>query len=194
MGQHVNAMTAGTFDAGYTLEPNATIMRKKGVATTLRGRRDRQIRPGRSEGQCLGRRLRLLDRLHQRSPTSPSASPRPGPRPSTSSTTIPNEARKYLAKNTLTPDDVVDTVPMLGYIMAKDLKPGHRRFPEASSTSTKIGIVPEKVDVTKYLKSSSDAAGGVGLIRMKRWHRLPALSHRLRPGRRCRPRTSPFAD
>ena len=23
MGQHVNAMTAGTFDAGYTLEPNA---------------------------------------------------------------------------------------------------------------------------------------------------------------------------
>ena len=23
MGQHVNAMTAGTFDGGYTLEPNA---------------------------------------------------------------------------------------------------------------------------------------------------------------------------
>ena len=35
MGQHVNAMTAGTFDAGYTLEPNASTMRKMGVATTL---------------------------------------------------------------------------------------------------------------------------------------------------------------
>ena len=35
MGQHVNAMTAGTFDAGYTLEPNASTMRKIGVATTL---------------------------------------------------------------------------------------------------------------------------------------------------------------
>src|SRR3970040_349897 len=35
MGQHVNAMTAGTFDAGYTLEPNAAVMRKTGVATTL---------------------------------------------------------------------------------------------------------------------------------------------------------------
>jgi NitT/TauT family transport system substrate-binding protein len=35
MGQHVNAMTAGTFDAGYTLEPNATLMRKNGVATTF---------------------------------------------------------------------------------------------------------------------------------------------------------------
>ena len=30
MGQHVNAMKAGTFDGGYTLEPGATIMREDG--------------------------------------------------------------------------------------------------------------------------------------------------------------------
>src|SRR5690606_869988 len=35
MGQHVNAMKAGTFDAGYTLEPNASVMRKLGIANTL---------------------------------------------------------------------------------------------------------------------------------------------------------------
>ena len=35
----------------------------------------------------------------------------------------PDEARKYLAKNTFTPDDVVDMVPMLGYIMASDMTP-----------------------------------------------------------------------
>ena len=35
MGQHVNAMKAGTFDAGYTLEPNASVMRKLGIATTI---------------------------------------------------------------------------------------------------------------------------------------------------------------
>ena len=35
MGQHVNAITAGTFDAGYTLEHNASTMRKLGVATTI---------------------------------------------------------------------------------------------------------------------------------------------------------------
>ena len=35
MGQHVNAMKAGTFDAGYTLEPNATIMHKLGIAKTV---------------------------------------------------------------------------------------------------------------------------------------------------------------
>src|SRR5258708_2122309 len=32
MGQHINAMTAGTFDGGYTLEPNASMMIKAGAA------------------------------------------------------------------------------------------------------------------------------------------------------------------
>src|SRR5260370_37216674 len=35
MGQHVNAMTAGTFDGGYTLEPNASMMIKAGAARSL---------------------------------------------------------------------------------------------------------------------------------------------------------------
>jgi NitT/TauT family transport system substrate-binding protein len=35
MGQHVNAMAAGTFDGGYTLEPNASMMIKAGVARSL---------------------------------------------------------------------------------------------------------------------------------------------------------------
>ena len=35
MGQHVNAMKAGTFDGGYTLEPNATIMHNLGFAKTV---------------------------------------------------------------------------------------------------------------------------------------------------------------
>ena len=35
MGQHVNAMKAGTFDGGYTLEPSATIMHNIGAAKTV---------------------------------------------------------------------------------------------------------------------------------------------------------------
>src|SRR5262249_12429979 len=34
-GQHVNAMKAGTFDGGYTLEPSATMMHDLGVARTV---------------------------------------------------------------------------------------------------------------------------------------------------------------
>src|SRR6202167_6092669 len=30
MGQHINAMKAGTFDGGYTLEPNASVMNQLG--------------------------------------------------------------------------------------------------------------------------------------------------------------------
>src|SRR5258708_860202 len=35
MGQHVNGMTAGTFDGGYTLEPNASMMIKDRKSTRL---------------------------------------------------------------------------------------------------------------------------------------------------------------
>ena len=33
--------------------------------------------------------------------------------------TNPDEARKHLARNTFTPDDVVDMVSMLGYVMVR---------------------------------------------------------------------------
>ena len=35
MGQHINAMKAGTFDGGYTLEPNASVMNQLGFAKTV---------------------------------------------------------------------------------------------------------------------------------------------------------------
>src|SRR6185437_4220156 len=35
MTQHVGALKAGTYDAAYTLEPQASTMRKLGVAHTL---------------------------------------------------------------------------------------------------------------------------------------------------------------
>ena len=65
MGQHINAMKAGTFDGGYTLEPNATVMNQLGFAKTRRSRRDRQIRARRSGGGSVCRRLRFLGRFHR---------------------------------------------------------------------------------------------------------------------------------
>src|SRR3546814_11083353 len=35
MNLHVDAMKAGTFDAGYTLEPHGTVMNKTGAAHTV---------------------------------------------------------------------------------------------------------------------------------------------------------------
>ena len=155
MGQHVNAMTAGTFDAGYTLEPNAIDHAQDRRRHHARGRRHRQLRAGRSECQRLRRRLRAHHATSSRTGRmSPSASPRPGARRSTCINDNPAEARKHLLKNTFTPDDVVDTVPMIRYFMAKDLTPKDKAdFQKFIDFSVKTGTLREKVDVTNILKA-----------------------------------------
>ncbi len=89
MSQHVNAMAAGTFDGGYTLEPNASMMIKAGVARSLdvgviskyilerrkgrrlRGRLRHHLRIHRQAAGCrqaLRHGLEQGDRLHQQEP------------------------------------------------------------------------------------------------------------------------------
>jgi NitT/TauT family transport system substrate-binding protein len=66
----------------------------------------------------------------------------------------PDEARKHLAKNTFTPDDVVDMVPMLGYIMTRDMSARQiADFQKLADFGVEIGVVPEKLDVTKFMKA-----------------------------------------
>ena len=65
----------------------------------------------------------------------------------------PDEARKYLVKNTLTPPDVADTVPMIRYYMVKDLTAKDiADFQKFIDFSVKTGTLPEKVEVSKYLE------------------------------------------
>ena len=57
-------------------------------------------------------------------------------------------------KNTFTPEDVVDTVPMVRYFMAKDLTAKDKaEYQKFIDFSVKAGTLTEKVDVTKYLQS-----------------------------------------
>ena len=115
MGQHVNVMTAGTFDGGYTLEPNASTMRKMGVATTLEAGAHLEVHPGRRNAnayaagcalttefinarpgrrQAVYRRLGQGHRLHQRRirKRRASISPRTRSRPTTWSIRCPCSA------------------------------------------------------------------------------------------------------
>jgi len=57
MALHVGALKAGTYDGGYTLEPNASIMRKLGIARTLEAGCC-ALRSRRSESFCILRRMR----------------------------------------------------------------------------------------------------------------------------------------
>jgi NitT/TauT family transport system substrate-binding protein len=144
MGQHVNVMTAGTFDAGYTLEPNASTIESGVIAHYVLGDPDAnafvagcalssdfiKARPDVAKrfAAAWGKAIDLIN-------------------------TNPAEARKHLVKNTFTPEDVADTVPMIRYFMARDLTPKDRAdYQKFIDFSVTTGTLPEKVDVNKFLQ------------------------------------------
>ncbi len=152
-GQHVNAMKAGTFDGGYTLEPSATVMHDLGVAKTVEdGVIARYVLGDQSADAFAAGCAFTTDFINKR----PDVAGRFAEAWSRAIVYIkehPAEARKHLAKNTLTPDNVVDTVPMLGYLMTKDMSPKQVGYLQAfADFGTKIGVVPEKIDVKNVLK------------------------------------------
>ena len=89
MGQHVNAMKAGTFDGGYTLEPSATIMHNLGVAETVEAGVIAKYILGSPDADAYAAGCAFTTEFIKSAPTSPSASRKPGPRPSTTSAPIP---------------------------------------------------------------------------------------------------------
>lgn len=154
MGQHVNAMTAGTFDAGYTLEPNASTMKKLGVATTLEaGVIARYVLGDANANAFVGGAALTSDFIKNRPDVARRFTLAWGKAVDLINNN-PAEARKHLVKNTFTPDDVVDTVPMIRYFMAKDLtakdKADYQKFIDFS---VKAGTLEKQVNVTDYLKA-----------------------------------------
>ena len=153
MSQHVNVMTAGTFDAGYTLEPQASTMRKLGVARTLEAGVITKYILGNENGNAFAAGCALTSDFIKARPDVARRFAAVWKKGIEFVNENPQEARKYLAKNTLTPEDVVDTVPMVRYFMAGDLTAEHKaEFQKFIDFSTEVGTVPEKVDITKYLQ------------------------------------------
>jgi NitT/TauT family transport system substrate-binding protein len=154
MGQHVNAMTAGTFDGGYTLEPSATMMRKLGVATTIEaGVISKYILGDETANAYAAGAAMTSDFIASKADVAKRFADA-WAEAITFIRANPDEARKYLAHNTLTPDDLVDLVPMLGYTMTKDMTPKQiGELQKFVDFGTEISVVPEKVDVTKFIKA-----------------------------------------
>jgi NitT/TauT family transport system substrate-binding protein len=154
MGQHVNVMQAGTFDAGYTLEPNASTMRKMGIATTIEAGVIAHYVLGDPNANAFVGGCALTSDFIKNRPDVAKRFTAAWEKAVRLINENPNEARKHLAKNTFTPDDVVDTVPMIRYFMAKDLtakdKADYQKFIDFS---VKSGTLTENVDVTKYLQA-----------------------------------------
>src|SRR6202165_531085 len=154
MGQHVNAMTAGTFDAGYTLEPNASTMRKLGVATTIEAGVIAHYILGNPEANAFVGGCALTSEFIRSRADVAKRFSAPSEKAVRLTNDNPAEARKHLVKNTFTPEDVADTVPMVRYFMAKDLsdkdKADYQKFIDFS---VETGTLEKKVDVTQYLQA-----------------------------------------
>ena len=153
MGQHVNAMTAGTFDGGYTLEPSASMMIKSGVARSLEAGVISKYILGDETANAYAAGCAMTSDFIQKRPDVAKRFAAAWRKAIDFINANPEEARKYLAKNTFTPDNVVDTVPMLGYIMVGDMTPKQLgELQKFADFGNSIGVVPEKLDVTKVLQ------------------------------------------
>jgi NitT/TauT family transport system substrate-binding protein len=153
MGQHVNAIKAGTFDGGYTLEPSATIMHNLKAATTVEAGVIAKYVLGNPDADAFAAGCALSTDFITKRPDVAKRFAEGWAKAIDYIKKNPEAARKHLAKNTLTPDDIVDQVPMLGYTMVKDMTPKQLGYlQEFTDFGTSIGVVPEKIDVKKYLK------------------------------------------
>ena len=153
-GQHVNAIKAGTFDGGYTLEPSATIIEKIGAGYTVEAGVIAKYILGDVDGNAYAAGCAFTSDFIKARPDVAKRFAAGWAKAIEYIRAEPAAARKHLAKNTLTPEDLVDVVPMLGYTMTKDMtakqKDELQRF---ADFGTQIGVVPEKVDVSKFVVS-----------------------------------------
>jgi NitT/TauT family transport system substrate-binding protein len=153
-GQHVNAMKASTFDAGYTLEPSATIMHNLGYARTIEDGVIAKYILGDPNAEAFAAGCAFTTEFITKRPDVAKRFAAAWAKAIVYINEHAAEARKHLAKNTLTPDNVVDSVPMLGYLMTKDMSPEQLGYLQKfADFGTEIGVVPEKIDVKKYLKA-----------------------------------------
>jgi NitT/TauT family transport system substrate-binding protein len=154
MGQHINAMKAGTFDGGYTLEPNATVMNQLGYAKTVEAGVIAKYVLGDPEADPFAAGCAFSSDFINKRPDVAKRFAQAWAKALVLIRNDPQEARKHLLKNTLTPENVVDSIPMLGYVMVKDMSA--KQIDDLQTFADfghDIGVVPEKVDVRKYLQA-----------------------------------------
>jgi len=153
-GQHVNAIKAGTFDGGYTLEPSATIIEKTGAGHTIEAGVIAKYILGDVNANAYAAGCAFTTEFINARPDVAKRFAAAWAKAIDYIRANPAAARKHLAKNTLTPEDLVDVVPMLGYTMTKDMTPKQREELQTfADFGVQIGVVPEKIDVSKFVKA-----------------------------------------
>jgi NitT/TauT family transport system substrate-binding protein len=152
IGQHVGAITAGTFDGGYTLEPPGSVMRKNGVGRTVEAGLISKYILGNPKANGYAAGTVITQEFAKTKPDVAKRFVNGWAKAIEFIKANPGEARKYLVGNTLTPPDIAPLIPMVGFTMTKDLTPENvAEFQKFIDFSSDNKILSEKVDVKKFL-------------------------------------------
>lgn len=151
MNLHVDAMKAGTFDAGYTLEPNGTVMNKSGAAKTIEAGVVSKYIIGRDDayafmagGAITGKFMKERPEVAKRFTVAW--------RKALKDIEQDPTTRELLKGNTFTPPELAMTIPMPRMLMVDQLSAQDRKdFQKVIDFTVESGVLKEKVDTSVYL-------------------------------------------
>ncbi len=153
MNLHTDAMLAGTFDLGFTLEPSATVMLGAGDLVMLEAGVISTYVLGNGEAQAYAAGAAMsVDFINAR----PDVARRFALAWARAVDDITNDesAREHLKENTLTPPDVVMSVPLPKFTMVSDLSDRDlAEFTAFVDWGSEAGLLQRPVTATDFLKA-----------------------------------------
>jgi NitT/TauT family transport system substrate-binding protein len=151
--QHVNSLTAGTFDAAYTLEPAATILANTGAARTLEAGVVATYVLGdeKANGWIAG--TAMTSDFIKAKPEAAKKFAAAWAKSIKAIEADTDAARASMAKSIAMTPEVAAKVPLVKFTMVSDLTPANvAEFQKFIDFSSDNSILSQKVDVTKMLQ------------------------------------------
>lgn len=149
---HLGALQAGTFDAGYTLEPVASTMIKQGVARRLEAGVISTHLLGNTNALAFAAGGALSNKMITDRPDVAARFAKAWAKSVAAANTDPS-ARALLAKDMNVPADMTATVPLAKFIMVKDLTPVEKAdFQKFVDIGVSLGVVKGAIDTSTIIK------------------------------------------
>ena len=149
---HFEAMKAGTFDLGYTLEPTATQLNRAGAARTVETGVIAKYILGNPQASAWASGGAVTQKFITERPDVARRYAAAWRKAILAIRDDPT-ARQYLKGNTLTPPDLVETVPLPGFKMADEMSAAeHAELQAYVDFASDAGILTGKVRTADFVK------------------------------------------
>ncbi|MFL6715698.1 MAG: ABC transporter substrate-binding protein [Burkholderiaceae bacterium] len=149
---HLGALQAGTFDAGYTLEPVASTMIKQGVARRLEAGVISTHLLGNPSSQAFAAGGALSNKLIAERPDVAARFARAWAK-AVAAANSDASARDLLAKDMNVPAALAATVPLANFVMVRDMTPAQKTdFQKFVDIGVGLGVVKGAVDAGAMIR------------------------------------------